>query len=293
LATPYTSNRVVQTHLAVHLAEIEKAFAGDVLTYFGPISYGADQAIRDAVEGIDKKQGKLVFILETPGGFAEIAKRISDTVRQHYPVVDFLIPGHAMSAGTILAMSGDAIFMDYYSVLGPIDPQVPDGDGNLVPALGYLVQYDKLLKKANSGKVSTAEMQLLLSFDQTRLYAYEQSRDLSRTLLQEWLVKYKFKDWSETETKKIKVTAAMKKRRAKEVADKLNNVRLWNSHGIGISMDRLRKDINLRIDDFGRDLAVSRSVRMYHALLTDFMARMGHRSVLHTRSGYEPLMVET
>ena len=34
-------------------------------------------------------------------------------------------------------MSGDAIFMDYFSVLGPIDPQLPKGD-TMVPALGYL-----------------------------------------------------------------------------------------------------------------------------------------------------------
>ena len=60
-------------------------------------------------------------MLETIGGFAEVARRISDTFRRHYTVVDFLIPSHAMSAGTILAMSGDAIHMDYYSVLGPID----------------------------------------------------------------------------------------------------------------------------------------------------------------------------
>jgi len=55
-------------------------------------------------------------------------------------VVDFLIPSHAMSAGTILAMSGDAIHMDYYSVLGPIDPQVENQEGRLIPALGYLIR---------------------------------------------------------------------------------------------------------------------------------------------------------
>jgi hypothetical protein len=195
-----------------------------------------------------------------------------------------------MSAGTILAMSGDAIHMDYSSALGPIDPQVPDADGTLVPALGYLIQYEKLLRKANRGKVSTAEMQLLLSFDQTRLYAYEQARDLSRTLLEEWLVKYKFKDWKETETRKLAVTLSMKKNRAKEIADKLNNVRLWNSHGIGISMERLRNDLNIKIDDFGKDAALTTVVRRYHALLSDFMARMGQAAVLHTKGGYEALM---
>jgi ClpP class serine protease len=72
---------------------------------------------------LSKKRRKLVFVLETPGGYAEVARRISDALRHHYDEVDFLIPSHAMSAGTILVMSGDAIHMDYHSVLGPIDPQ--------------------------------------------------------------------------------------------------------------------------------------------------------------------------
>jgi len=291
---PYTSNQVVQSHLAIHLGDIEKAFKADVLCFIGPIAFSIDQAIRDSVESLGKKQDKLVFILETPGGYAEIARRISDTIRHHYKVVDFLVPSHAMSAGTILAMSGDAILMDYYSVLGPIDPQVPDPEsGNFVPALGYLIQYEKLLRKANRGKVSTAEMAILLNFDQTRLYAYEQARDLSRTLLEEWLVKYKFKDWTVTDTRKTRVTAAMKKKRAREIAIKLNNVQLWNSHGLGINMERLRKDLNIKIDDFSTDASIGEQVRTYHTLLSDFMSRMGHRAVVHTRTGYQILLTES
>lgn len=33
-------------------------------------------------------------------------------------------------------MSGDKIFMDFFSVLGPVDPQVQNKDGKWVPALG-------------------------------------------------------------------------------------------------------------------------------------------------------------
>jgi ClpP class serine protease len=293
MAASNTSNQVVQAHLSLHLAELEKRFGCDVLSYVGPIAYRIDQAIREAIEQLPNKKDKLLVILESDGGFAETARRISDIMRHHYKVVEFLVPSHAMSAATILVMSGDAIHMDYSSVLGPIDPQVEDADGSLVPALGYLIQYEKLLRKANQGKISTAEMRLLLAFDQTRLYAYEQARDLSRSLLQEWLVKYKFKDWKVTEGRSLPVTEAMKRKRAKQIADKLNDVRLWNSHGIGISMERLRQsDLNLKIDDFGKDAATARDVRLYHSLLTDFMARMSHRGMIHTRGGYEPLMVE-
>jgi hypothetical protein len=204
-------------------------------------------------------------------------------------VIDFLVPSIAMSAGTILAMSGDAIYMDYYSVLGPIDPQI-ESEGKAMPALGYLIRYEDLLNKANDGQISTAEMEILVNFDQTRLYAYEQARDLSIALLKEWLVKYKFKDWKETESQKLPVTPAMKESRAQEIASALNDVRRWNSHGIGINMDILRRDLNLKIDDFGQDATLNKAVRQYHRLLQDYMGKMGQTSVIHTRQAYTPLI---
>ena len=76
-----------------------------------------------------------MVILETSGGYVDTARRIAETLRHHYDHVDFIVASHAMSAGTVLAMSGDAIFMDYYSVLGPIDPQIPREDERIYPHL--------------------------------------------------------------------------------------------------------------------------------------------------------------
>jgi ClpP class serine protease len=119
------ASALVEQQLAAHVKTIEDLFGADVLTYVGPIIHGADDRIKDAVEELRRRKNRLLFILETNGGYAEVARRISDALRHHYRTVDFLIPSHAMSAGTILAMSGDSIWMNYYSVLGPIDPQVP------------------------------------------------------------------------------------------------------------------------------------------------------------------------
>jgi hypothetical protein len=283
---PVGANQLVQEKLTQHLGAMEKILEADCLTYVGPIVFGIDDAIRDAVEGISGKRKKLVFLLETGGGFAETARRIADVLRHHYQVVDFLVPSFAMSAGTVLAMSGDAIHMDYYSVLGPIDPQIEDQGGKPIPALGYLIQYEELLEKANAGKISTAEMEILLNFDQLRLYAYRQARDLARSLLEEWLVKYKFKDWDITETTRTKVTEDMKRQRAREIADALNDVKRWNSHGLGINMARLRQDLNLKIDDFGQNLPLNAVVRPYHKLFVDYMTKMAWGSVVHTREAY-------
>lgn len=283
------ANQLVEERLRRLLTEIELLCNADCLAYVGDIILGIDDAIRNAVEAITGKS-KLIFILETSGGYAETAARIAETLRHHYQTVEFLVPGYAMSAGTILVMSGDAIHMDYYSILGPIDPQVESPDGRLIPALGYLIRYEDLLQKGEQGELTTAETNVLLSFDQGMLYYFSQARDLSVSLLREWLVKFKFKNWTQTETRGEPVTQAMKEARAEEIARKLNDVRHWNSHGRGISMERLVNELNLKIDNFGANKPLSASIREYHTLLIDYMRKMGHASAVHTREQYLPLI---
>ena len=179
--------------------------------------------------------------------------------------------------------------MDYFSVLGPIDPQVEDARGHQVPALGYLVQYERLLKKADEGTLNTAELSILIQKFPASLYRYEQARELSISLLKEWLVKYKFDDWKETEGQGRKVTDRLKKNRATAIAKKLSDPDYWHSHGRGISMEVLRRDLNLRIEDFEQNKELSESIRVYCKLLRDYMIRLGNGSVLHRRQNYVPL----
>lgn len=287
MATRNEPNRIVEEQLDVLIRDLEKAFAADLLSYCGPIEYGTDDLIRDAVESRAPKRDKLVVVLETPGGLIETVQRIAELFRHHYPQrVEFVVPNYAMSAGTVLVMSGDAIHMDYYSILGPIDPQIerlmPDGP-RLVPALGYLHKYNELVQKSLEGKLSTVEtVYFTKRFDPAELYDFAQARELSKTLLREWLANYKFKDWNETETKKTPVTQQMREDRATEIATFLNDTERWHSHGRGISMAVLRKDLMLKIDDFGADVTLNAKIRSYHKALTHYMMVLGFGSSLHT-----------
>src|SRR5258708_5524285 len=119
----HDSNKIIEDELKARISEIEDKFKSDLIVYIGPIFSPLDDLIREAIEDIPDKKKRLAVILETGGGQIDTARRIAETFRHFYDHVDFIIASHAMSAGTILAMSGDAIFMDYYSVLGPIDPQ--------------------------------------------------------------------------------------------------------------------------------------------------------------------------
>jgi len=291
---PATANEFVEQQLNQRLKAIEGRFFAHALSLSGPLVDGVDDILRGAVEKPRKQApavNKLAVILTTPGGYIETVDRMVATLRRYYQLVDFIVPNVAYSAGTVFAMSGDAIYMDYYSRLGPIDPQLQSQQGHRVSALGHLEKYNALIEKAQAGKISLAEIQLLINgFDQAELYHFEQARDLSITLLEEWLVKYKFKNWDVTETHKIQVTEQMKKDRASEIGRDLNNTKKWHSHGHGISMEVLRRNLNLRIDDFEADPKTCATIRAYYSLLSDYMVKRNANGTIHICGDYRSFM---
>jgi hypothetical protein len=271
------------------LRALETVTGGDALVICAPIRTGLDVIVREFIDALPKRKRKICIILETGGGYIEVAQRIAQTLRHFYRVVDFIIPNCAYSAGTVLAMCGDDIYMDYFSVLGPIDPQL-EKDDKMVPALGYLEQYERLIKKSAAGKLTTAELAFLINrFDPAEMYKYEQARELSISLLKEWLVKYKFKNWKVTKTRQQKVTKGMRVERAEEIAKTLNKIDKWNSHGRGIHMAVLRRDLKLLIHDFGANAALNDCIKDYHRLLQDYLSTLGNSWVVQTREQFTRL----
>lgn len=287
----FLSNRIVEKQLDRHIRSLERVTDADVLTFVGPISPPMDDVIREAVEHFDPHKKRLVVILETSGGVIEVVERIVTTFRQHYGTVEFIVPKYAMSAGTVLVLSGDEIYMDYYSLLGPIDPQVRVPERGLIPALGYLEQYNRLIRKSQKGTITSAELAYLIrKFDPAELYKFEQAKELSVTLVREWLVKYKFKNWKKTESRGMTVTAKMREKRADDIARKLQKTDLWRSHGRGIPIGVLVHDLNLKIKDFGQMPELNREIRKYVNALDDYMTIQRLVAGLHKRGLFIPLL---
>ena len=262
------------------LLEIEEMLQADALTIISPMYEGVEHRVKRALESREERRDHLFVILDTPGGIVEVVERIVRVLRKHYVEVKFIIPNRAMSAGTVLAMSGDEIFMDYYSCLGPIDPQLVR-DGRLVPALSYLAQYERIVKRSEQGKATTAELMLLQTLDLAELHQFELARELSIELLTLWLTRYKFKDWVETETRGIPVTTAMKEDRATEIAQHLSDHTRWLTHGRAIDMSILRDELRLRIDDLGERPKLRQSVWSYYWYLVSYMDDRKMDSLVH------------
>lgn len=274
---PNVHNTIKQL-LGEKLLALESHINADVFSYSGQIVDGLENSILDLIEDLakdnEKKKDRLIVILTTPGGSAIAVERYVNIIRQHDEIVDFIIPNYAYSAGTIFCMSGDNIFMDYFSVLGPIDPQVQNKEGKWVAALGYLDKVHEAIEKSSRGVLTDAEYLMIKDLDLAELRSYEQAKDLTIDLLKKWLVKYKFKNWDIHSTSLQYmgqlVTLEQKELRAEEIAKELSNNSKWKSHSRPINIDAL-KELKLKIEDFSSDLTLRNLIRDYCDLLSDYI----------------------
>lgn len=272
-----------QQQLNTHLMGVEQALDADALAIVSRIVFGLEGMVKRAIEAFPTKRPRLAVIIDTPGGIAEVVERMVTTIRHHYSEVYFVVPDRAMSAGTIFACSGDRIFMSYFSVLGPIDPQLEKEDGTLIPALSYLSQFHRLCQKADAGELNTAEYALLSKLDLGELHQFEQARELSIDLLENWLSQYKFRNWTVHSSTGAPVTEDEKRARAKEIGVALSNNERWHSHGRGISRDTLVKEMRLKIDKVEDVANLQPALDDYFALLKDYMGREQYRVFIHTK----------
>lgn len=273
--------------------DVSKKFSADVVFFRSPLRLGVDDLVRKYIEEIrdsctensEPPKDKLCVLIETDGGYIEVVERIYSVFRRHYNEVIFVVPSFAYSAGTVLVLSGDEIYMDYYSVLGPIDPQI-ESDGQFVPGIGYLHKYNELVETINkdqNGSETRAELAYLIKkFDPAKLFHIEQARAHSITLIEEWLPKHKFKNWTITADNKLPVTDAYKKERANKIAEILGEPKKWHSHGRGIGIRELQMDeIKLIVNNFGDTPDLNEAIRKYYDLLIDYLGKIGIENAIH------------
>ena len=274
-----------QRYMEELLRALEKHLDADVFSYYGEVTYGIEKEIKYVIEELTedrKKHDKIYIILTTKGGDAFAVQRIVEVFRHFYDEVNFIIPDYAYSAGTLWCMSGDNIYMSYYSALGPLDPQVRCKDGNYVTALGYIDKINEFLDKSQSNTLSEAEFSILKDFDLAKLREYEQLSELSVELVKDWLVKYQFKDW-QYHSDGSRVLQYEKEERAIEIATMLSDNKIWKSHGRPIGMEVLRDYMKLKIYDLEDDYKLNKLINNYYACLTEYVRDHRYHTFYQTR----------
>lgn len=184
--------------------------------------------------------------IETPGGSGEAAEEIVRYLRTKFEYVNFVVSGEAKSAGTLMALSGNEIYMTDSGSLGPIDAQIKIGR-SIQSAYDYIDWIkDKRKEAQKTGKLNPFDATMVAQISPGELNGVGNSLNFAKDLIVEWLPKYKFKDWTETETRKKKVTEKIKKQRARQILNALIDHNKWRSHGRSIKISDL-EEIGLKI----------------------------------------------
>lgn len=237
-------NTYTGRNLFVYASDFSKARNGADVSLIQEDFY----IIQDFLRESDKET--IDFYIETPGGSGEAAEEIARFLRKKFEEVNFVIAGEATSAGTILALSGDNIYMSDTGSLGPIDAQVRIGRFT-VSAHDYKEWVESRRTEAlSTGKLNPFDAVMVAQISPGELSGVINSLEFAKDLVKEWLEKYKFKNWTETQTKRQQVDSEMRKKRANEVAEKLCNHTEWRTHGRSLKIDDLKEVLLIeRIDD--------------------------------------------
>lgn len=188
----------------------------------------------------------LDFYIETPGGSGEAAEEISRFLQEKYENVSYVVSGEAKSAGTILILTGTDILMTESGSLGPIDAQIRIGR-SMVSASDYLEWVDEKVAEAKKNdKLNAFDATMIAQISPGELKLVHYSLEFAKDIVTKGLAKNKFRNWNQTETRKMPVDQKMRDDRAAQIAKILANHSTWRTHGRSIKIGDLER-IQLKV----------------------------------------------
>lgn len=214
------------------------------------------QGFMEAIYGL--KNNNLDLILHTGGGSAEAADAIVSYLRQKFDNIRVIVPQAAMSAGTMIACSGDNIVMGKHSFLGPIDPQIFSQNG-FIPAQSIIQQFRTAQKEIKEDPTNLSSwIPILNHYGPALIVQCENQIEFSKRLVQDWLNQYMFKGEDG--------------RKATEISEYLCDHLKFLTHSKHINIIKA-KELGLKIIDLENDQKLQEAVlSVYHSVMINFNA---------------------
>lgn len=159
----------------------------------------------------------LTLLLHTPGGAINAAETIVAYIRSKFPTdFEVIVPTFAMSAGTMISLAADRIWMGRQSQLGPIDPQLLQGTRSH-SAMAIVEQFEEARRDIQSN-VELAHLwaPVLQSHGPALLREAQNALEYSERMVATWLRTWPLKGQT---------------RKAKGVAKHFNDATKHKSHG--------------------------------------------------------------
>ncbi len=192
---------------------------------------------------------RINIVLHSLGGSPDAAEQIVNLLRPRFDTVNFIIPNMAKSAATLLVLSGNRIYMDDRSELGPIDPQlgIPQSNGqtSFVPAQAIERGFQQAMDAIKADRPALlAYSPMLQKLDVWLLELCRTATAAGKELAERWLAQY------------MLATRDDAAELAKEIAERLADSGRYKSHGrpigivealeMGLAVDDTRETPKLR-----------------------------------------------
>lgn len=255
--------------LIVYAADFKKSAPGAPNT----IEPDDKTGFSDLIEGLEGQP--LDIVIRSPGGSAEAVEQLVSMLRANFDDIRFIVPDMAMSAATLMCLSGNFILMDEQSFLGPIDPQIemvsPHGRMRF-PAQTLIDGFEKAQKAIIQDERALPVFLPWLNQFGPFVQVCQNAIDLSVELATKWAEEY--------------MLAGQKnaRGRAKKIAAYLSDHRLHKSHGrpIGIN-DAISND--LQVIDLRKQPALRELVRKLWATIDLYFGRSASVKIFENPHG--------
>jgi ClpP class serine protease len=184
----------VQQHNSSLLEKIKKERGNIVIPLFvHPITRATVNHVYNIINSpeLEKEREKcknpnnVDIILDSGGGDADAAYHIAKLLHRKFKgKINYIIPRYAKSAATLLVCGGDCIIMGSTSELGPLDPQIPQNNGEYISAksvqatLNLIKKYIKTDLKLATIIASRMNPLVLGEYESTLKIAKEYQKEL-------------------------------------------------------------------------------------------------------------------
>jgi ClpP class serine protease len=197
------------------LKKVESHYRAKAILYFTTFHdentqiTDTDAEMLESILAVEHEGGKVILILNSPGGQALAAERIANVFRAYSDnKYEVIIPHMAKSAATMICFGAAKIHMSKTAELGPVDPQLTFKDDTgravFISAQEYVRSYQKLIDEAVSDKPKRIEpyIQQLNRYDsryiEKLISAQALSKDISIRLLKSGMMSHLKKEEIET-----------------------------------------------------------------------------------------------
>jgi hypothetical protein len=194
------------------------------------VADGDIQGLMECLHGV--KEAELDLVLHSPGGSLAAADAMVQYLRSKFSHIRVFVPHAAMSAATMICCAADEIVMGKHSFLGPIDPQMimqTTLGPRSIPAQAILDQFEIAKEECKDPTRLAVWLPMLQQYGPDLLVQCKNVSELSKELVQNWLIKYMFKNDTDGAAK------------ANQIATWLSNHKEFKTHARYLNRDRLRE----------------------------------------------------